>query len=94
MLSTLPLPASDCLTTNFLFYRYLSFLLAFQVVEESLVWKKIFEEAANGKCPRGSLGWHGGFGILPCFATPNQRILDRVGYKRAAGLLFELLLFL
>jgi hypothetical protein len=59
------------------------------------VWKGIFEKAvaagetcvSENRNGRKMFTWDGEPGLLECFANPSPRILEKVGYKHAAGCL-------
>ncbi|CAB9500492.1 expressed unknown protein [Seminavis robusta] len=61
-----------------------------KLVEDCAVWKTLFEEISAAPMLEGTssgIAWHGEEGLLPCFTNPDPRILQRVGYKHALGLL-------
>lgn len=69
------------------------------ILDDATIWKKVFDTAAQaGKkfCKDESVpfhdtharhSWNGENGLLTCFSNPKEKVISKVGYKRAAGCL-------
>jgi hypothetical protein len=68
-----------------------------KIADDAAVWKGIFEKAvaagetcvSENRNGRKMFTWDGEPGLLECFANPSPRILEKVGYKHAAGCLLS-----